>query len=174
MRIRLGLLALPLALCFSAAPVFAQEHPVLSPAEAVTQALESADAAREGVTVTVQGEAVGEALAAPGGRRWINLYGDGTALGVVVVARDAEAIPAFGEYRRRGATVRVTGILQHGCDEHGGDLDLHATSVTVVDAGEELPHAVRPAKFWLALAALGVALALWARYLQLRRRSFLT
>lgn len=174
MRIRLALLGFPLALCVLAAPAAALEPRVLTPAEAVTQALDSADAAGEGLTVTVQGEAVGEALSAPGGRRWVNLYGDGTALGVVVSAREAESIPAFGEYRQRGATVRVTGTMRHGCDEHGGDLDLHATSVTVLDGGEELPHAIHPSKLWLALAALAVALLLWTRYAQLRRRLYLT
>lgn len=174
MRIRLTLLGLLLTPCVLATPAAAQELRVLTPAEAVTQALDSADAAGGGVTVTVEGEAVGEALAAPGGRRWVNLFGDGTALGVVVSVRDAESIPAFGEYRQRGATVRVTGSMRHGCDEHGGDLDLHATSVAVLDAGEQLPHAVHPTKMWLALAALAVALLLWTRYVQLRRQLYLT
>lgn len=172
-RILLTRFALAVALCVLAAPASAQASEVLTPVEAVECALGSADAAEEGVSVTVQGEAVGEALSAPGARRWVNLYGDGTALGVVVSERDAESIPAFGEYRRRGATVRATGTLRLGCDEHGGDLDLHASSVVVLDTGEELPHAVHPAKLWLALAALALALLLWVRYRQLRRRSYL-
>ena len=173
-RIRLAFLMLMLAQGVAPASVLAQEADVLTPPEAVAVALDSADEAGDGVVVTVQGEAVGESLAAPDGLRWVNLLGDGTALGVVMSAREAAAIAAFGEYRQRGATVRVTGTLQRGCDEHGGDLDLHATSVVVLDVGKEIPHDVHPAKFWLALVALGVALVLWLRYLQLRRRLYLT
>ena len=173
MRIRLVLCAMLLWTCVAPASVLAQEAGVLTPPEAVAAALEFADE-EDGAEVTVQGEAIGEALVAPDGKRWVNLLGDGTALGVVMSAREADTIPAFGEYRQRGATVRVTGTLQRGCDEHGGDLDLHATSVVVLAGGEEIPHAVHPAKFWLALAALAGALLLWFRYLQLRRRSFLT
>lgn len=175
-HLRLVMLAmLALVLLHGAAPVSipAQESAVMTPTEAVSTALEFTDE-EDGAEVTVEGEAIGEALVAPGGHRWVNLLGDGTAIGVVMTARDAETITAFGEYRQRGAMVRVTGTLQRGCDEHGGDLDLHAASVAVLDGGEELPHAVHPAKMWLAFAALGVALLLWARYLQLRRRLYLT
>lgn len=169
----LALLVMVFASVGTPAPVLAQEPAALTPPEAVARALGFTDE-EDGAEVTVEGEAIGEALVAPDGDRWVNLLGEGTALGVVMPARDAAAIPAFGEYRQRGATVRVTGTLQRGCDDHGGDLDLHATSVAVLDSGEELPHAVHPAKLWLALAALGVGLLLWARYLQLRRRSYLT
>lgn len=173
MRIRLALFAMLLWACVAPAPVLAQETGVLTPPAAVAAAIEFTDE-EDGAEVTVQGEAIGEALVAPDGNRWVNLLGDGTALGVVMRARDADTIPTFGEYRQQGATVRVTGTLQRGCDEHGGDLDLHATSVVVLDGGEEIPRAVHPAKLWLALAALVGAFLLWFRYLQLRRRSFLT
>ncbi|MDZ4169272.1 MAG: hypothetical protein U1E26_06415 [Coriobacteriia bacterium] len=140
----------------------------LTPAEAVELGL-----AQDGVRVVVQGEAIGEALSAPRGKRWLNLLGGGVAIGVVVEAEDAAAIERFGEYRQRGATVLVGGTLNSACDEHGGDLDIHASKIEILDQGESVPHALHPLKGALAAAVGIVALVLLAQYRRLKRRTYL-
>lgn len=143
----------------------------LSPAQAVELAI-AAD--EEAVPAVVRGEALGEVLRAPGGRRWINILGEGVALGVVMDEDVADSVQRFGGYRQRGATLLVTGTLQRACSEHGGDLDMHATSVVVLDQGEEIPHAIHPAKLALAGVVLGLAGVLAVRYRHLRRRAQLS
>ncbi len=140
----------------------------VTPADAVRAGL-----AQDGAEMLVQGEAIGEALMAPGGKRWVNILGGGTAIGVVVEAEDARAIERFGEYGQRGSTLLVRGVVNSACDEHGGDLDMHATSVRVLDGGHATPHVVDPRRFVLAGSAAVSALILLLQYRRLRRRSYL-
>ncbi len=165
----LSLCLAALAVVFSPVDAVALDDRVLTPAAAVELAISSA---ADGMPVMIQGEAIGEALMAPGNMRWVNILGGGTAIGVVVDARTAESIPSFGEYRQRGATVLVSGTLQSACDEHGGDLDVHATSFRIIDDGEAREHVIDPAKPVLAVGAIAVALALAWLYRRRRRRSF--
>lgn len=165
---RLIVTALCAALVLSVGTRAAGSPAVLTPAEAVALALES-----DGAPATVRGEALGEALTAPGGKRWVNIGREGTALGVVMTAEQAASVPQFGLYRQRGATLEVSGVLNSACDEHGGDLDLHADTVSVLDEGGAIADPLHPGKLWLAGASAAVSLALWARYRQLRRRRHL-
>jgi hypothetical protein len=159
--------AVALMVLLFASPVHAHASEPITPAQAVATAIED-----DGSEVVVEGEAIGEALRAPGGMRWVNVLGDGTALGVVMTAEDAAAIPAFGAYRQRGAALRIEGRLNSACDEHGGDLDLHAERVTVLDDGAEIPHRIHPAKLLLAGASLLATMLLIALYRLHRSRSF--
>lgn len=165
---RLVVIALCAALVLSVATRAVAAPAPLTPAEAVALALES-----DGAPATVHGEALGEALAAPGGKRWVNIGREGTAIGVVMTAEQAAEVPRFGLYRQRGATLEVSGVLNSACDEHGGDLDLHADTVSVLDEGGAIVDPLHPGKLWLAGASATIALALWARYRQLRRRRHL-
>lgn len=165
---RLVVTALCAALMLSVATQAVATTAVLTPAEAVALALES-----ERTPAVVAGEALGEALTAPGGRRWVNIGRSGTALGVVMTAEQAAAVPRFGRYRQRGAALEVSGVLNAACSEHGGDLDLHADTVSVLDEGGAIGDPLHPGKLWLVGLSAGVSLALWARYRQLRRRRHL-
>jgi hypothetical protein len=160
------LLSLWVAMLFAApSSVFAAEQG-LTPAEAVSSAVEL-----DGRVVVVEGEALGEALRAPDGMRWVNVLGGGTALGLVVTEKQAGAIPTFGAYRMRGATLRAEGVLNAACDVHGGDLDLHADTLEVLDEGEEIPHSIHPLKLVFIVPVLLGALLLGLRYRRLRKAS---
>lgn len=123
-----------------------------------------------GETVTFEGEAIGEALRAEGGHKWVNVLSGGTALGVVMTSEQVALIQRFGRYQSVGDTVEVTGVYNVGCDEHGGEIDVHATQVTVIEAGYHDPE---PPHLW----QLGVSVGLFAaatvtalRFRQARRR----
>lgn len=146
-------------------PVFAAEQ-VLTPAEAVSSAVDL-----DGREVVVEGEALGESLRAPDGMRWVNVLGGGTALGLVVTEEQAATIPSFGAYRMRGATIRAHGVLNAACDVHGGDLDLHADTLEVLDVGEEIPHSIHPLKLVFIVPVLLGVLLLGLRYRRLRKAS---
>ncbi len=99
--------------------------------------------ALDGGVVRVQGEAVGDKLAAGDGGVWVNILGSsGTSVGVYMSAEQAECISRLGDYNNTGTVVRVTGVYSVACHEHQGELDLHAQSVEVVDAGGAIEHVV--------------------------------
>jgi hypothetical protein len=112
----------------------------------------------DGERVTFEGEVVSEVLAGGDGHAWVNVLSDGTAIGVWLPVDLAEQIGQFGTWSRTGDVVRVTGVLNEGCDVHGGDLDVHAESLEVLSRGGEIE---RPIAIWkIAVGVLGIAVAL--------------
>lgn len=126
--------------------------------------------APSGQVVEFAGEAIGEPIRASEGEVWVNVLSGGLALGVVMRSADAEAISHFGRYQRVGDTVRVTGVYNVGCDTHGGDVDVHAMDVDILDVGHSTPDA--PAVWQLGVAAglFAVGAVSLVRYAQARRR----
>jgi len=110
----------------------------------------------DGSTVAFVGEAIGEALRESEDRVWVNVLG-GSAIGVVVDRSMAAAIGTWGDYHSSGDTVHVTGIFHIACDEHGGDMDVHATALKVIDAGFAREHPVNWVKGLIGLAGLALA-----------------
>ncbi len=118
----------------------------------------------DGQQVVFEGEAIGEALRADEDSVWVNVLASGAAIGVWMPREMARPIERWGGYRQTGDTVRVTGVVNLACDRHGGDLDVHATSLEVVERGTKRAETVRlrdglvgAAGFALAAAALAVA-----------------
>ena len=109
-----------------------------------------------GQLVVFTGEAIGEPLRAPGGKVWVNVLG-GSAIGVVADRSMADEVGTWGDYHNAGDTVHVTGTFNVACDEHGGDMDVHATALKVIDAGFPRAHPVDLRKGLIGLAGLVVA-----------------
>lgn len=110
----------------------------------------------DGQLVVFTGEAIGEALRAPGGKVWVNVLG-GSAIGVVVDRGLADAVGTWGDYHNAGDNVHVTGTFNVACDEHGGDMDVHATALKVIEAGFPRAHPIDWRKGLVGLAGLVVA-----------------
>jgi hypothetical protein len=111
---------------------------------------ELVEGAREwdGITVTFTGEAIGEALRR-GGLAWIHLHVDSD-----------------------GDVVEVVGVFNAACPEHGGDMDIHASTLRIVRPGHRVPHVVSRSRILGAGAmALATALAFGAWLLVRRRRA---
>ncbi|TDB36898.1 MAG: hypothetical protein D9V44_10335 [Actinobacteria bacterium] len=122
----------------------------------------------DGMKVTLHGEAIGELLLTSDDGAWLSVLSDGTALGVHLPRDIAEPVTRFGDYETTGDEVRVTGEFRQACDEHGGDMDIHATSLEVVATGTSRQHPVMMWKAGLAVVAFGVAGA-GTRYSRRRR-----
>ena len=146
----------------------ALESSVMSPADVV-----EIDRARDGGRVTVEGEAVGEHLRAMGGGRWVNILGDETGLGIWVTDEMAEEITYFGDYKNDGDILRFTGTVNIACTEHGGEFDVHATSMRVIEVGAPREHEVQPIKGVIGFAGIVVAAFLWRLYGRRRDRRML-
>lgn len=130
--------------------------------------LTGARSPEDGALVVFEGEAIGEAINESADGVWVNVLAEGAAIGVVVSREQAERIGSFGEYRRVGDAVRVTGRFERACDEHGGDRDVHAETLEVTREGGPTEH---PIHWWkgavgIAAAALG---ALQVRHARTRR-----
>jgi len=125
----------------------------------------------DGKSVVFEGEAVGE-LMRRGEYGWLHLNDDaygkaaldldevglsGFNSGMPVWApySEASAASTFGDYKHRGDTVRVSGTFNAACAQHGGDTDIHADLVQVVEIGTPIDHEIPAGKM---IAAIVLAL----------------
>jgi len=115
----------------------------------------------DGKTITIQAEAIGEVLER-GEYAWININDKSNAIGVFVPIAEAKKITFFGDYAHTGDTVIITGIMHNACNEHGGELDIHAETITIVRLGSVTTRSVSTVK----IASFGL-LALLAALLGL-------
>jgi hypothetical protein len=130
----------------------------------------------DGASVRFTGEAIGEAMKR-GDMAWLHLNDDayylknveeGAHLGgynmgmpVWLPAGKTAAIEHFGDYKHEGDVVTVSGTFNAACAEHGGDMDIHATTLEVVLAGREVVDPIHPNKIVWAVVLSVLALALY-------------
>lgn len=125
-----------------------------------------------GLDVTMEGEAILAALRSDDGHVFVNLLQDDTAVGVWMPREQADRIDGFGRYGRSGTFLRVEGVVNVACAQHGGDLDVHAARVEVVSPSREAGLVlVPPSRIALAVGVVAAAGIEWGLYRRLRRRS---
>ncbi len=107
-------------------------------------------------TVTVEGEAIGEVLER-GEYAWVNISDGTNAIGIWMKAEAASKISRFGDYKNIGDTIRITGVFSNNCTEHGGDIDIHCSSMSVVKEGYAVNYAVSQTKTVAAVVLLCLA-----------------
>lgn len=157
-------------LAFVLAPSFAPAAPpttdFTNPNEVGSADLVEAPSKFDGSSLTFTGEAIGDAMER-GDMAWLHLNDDpymyanveeGTPLQgynsgmpVWVSAELAGMVKTFGDYRYEGDVVEVYGTFNAACPSHGGDMDIHASRLTVVESGHRADDPVHPWKIWLAL-----------------------
>jgi hypothetical protein len=125
-----------------------------------------------GKAVTFHGEAVGEVMVR-GDYAWIHLNDDaymiknveeGAKLGgynsgmaVWLPAALTNRIDTYGDYQHEGSIVEIRGTFNGACKEHGGDMDIHATSLEVMVPGHPVADPIPPWKAVLAVVLAAVA-----------------
>ena len=127
----------------------------------------------DGVLVELTGEAVGDILNGDDSEhKWVNLSFEGSTIGVYMSAEDARKVTNLGAYATTGTVLEVQGVYHVACqDGHDGELDVHATTVTVKSAGgKREPDRVDPLLLVLGITAVALGVALHALHLHLRRR----
>ena len=105
----------------------------------------------DGTTVVFEGEVIGDILSR-GEYAWLAVYDGSNTIGVYVTAEQTKQISVVGGYGKRGDTVSVQGVFHRACAEHGGDLDIHASSVTVLSVGARVPMPISRLVTTLAIA----------------------
>jgi hypothetical protein len=124
----------------------------------------------DGKLVRITGEAIGEALRADRDHHWVNVLEGGTAVGVVVSGIQAGKVDGFGVYGTRGSIVEVVGTFNIACEEHEGDLDVHARTLRVLNSSEPIANPVKPWKPLVAAGTVASGLAALAAVRAVRRR----
>ncbi len=128
----------------------------------------------DGEEVIFRGEAVGDVLRR-GEFAWVmvnddhystralhesgELRGGNSGVGVWMPAEEAEKIGRLGRHGSLGDYIEVRGTFHADCAEHGGDFDIHAYAVRVLEAGWEVDTSPSTWKYLGLLAAALFALA---------------
>jgi len=90
----------------------------------------------DGKEVIYTGEVIGDIMRR-GDNCWINVSDGNNAIGIWLPLKETEMIKYTGQYRYRGDIVKVKGIFNRACSEHGGDLDIHTDSLEILESGYE-------------------------------------
>lgn len=121
-------MAILAALIFIACPMpgFAQN---ISSAELIEKAKDL-----DGSRVTYKGEAV-TAVMKRGAYSWVSVNDGSNAVGVWGENSIVEEIGFIGDYKYKGDTIEVVGIFNRACSAHGGELDIHAEKIVILERG---------------------------------------
>lgn len=99
----------------------------------------------DGKNITVQGEALGEAMER-GEHAWVNISDPTNVMGIWMNIEDAKKIKFFGDYKHKGDIIKVSGVFHRACSEHGGDMDIHGTAVEIVEQGHLVKEEIETRK----------------------------
>jgi len=138
-----------------------------------------------GRIITFTGEAIGEAMDR-GKMAWIHLNDDaymwknieeGAQLGgyngghaVWVLTDLAKKIRFFGDFKHEGDVVKIVGTFNAACSQHGGDMDIHASTLENVRVGHSVHHIINTPRAMIAGVFLILALILYRFRIIIRRR----
>lgn len=138
-----------------------------------------------GHVITFKGEAIGEAMVR-GKMAWIHLNDDaymwknieeGAQLGgynsghaVWAPANLAMKIRFFGDFKHEGDVVKIVGTFNAACPQHGGDMDIHASTLQIVRVGHPVHHVINTSRAIIAGVLLVLALILYRFRIVIRSR----
>ncbi|MEL7606744.1 DNA-binding protein [Sedimentibacter saalensis] len=120
--------------------------------------------------VTVSGEAVGEAMNR-GKHSWININDGTNAIGIWMSSSDAQRVKYFGNYKYKGDVLKVSGIFNRTCKEHGGESDIHGASMEVEKTGHVENELISATKITVAALSAVLAASLMTLFLLETRHS---
>jgi hypothetical protein len=108
-----------------------------------------------GNMVVYKGEVIGDIMVR-GEYAWINVNDGKNAIGIWIKKELIKDILYTGSYKAKGDLVEITGKFNRSCVEHGGDLDIHAQSITKISSGNKTPHSVNKEETNLILFLSGI------------------
>ena len=153
-------LILSLSLTLVGFPVLAADNSVT-----VNELIENS-ADYNGKSVSITGEAIGECLER-GNNAWVNISDGSNAIGIWMTKEESAMITYYGDYKYTGDTLVITGIFYEGCKEHGGEPDIHCSTLIISHTGEMKSEKIPAVKMILAAGFASLALILYITYRQI-------
>lgn len=117
----------------------------------------------DGKTVTYGGEAV-TAVMKRAEFGWVNINDGDNAIGVWCNASLLDPVKFLGNYKAKGDTLEIVGVFNRACQEHGGDLDIHADTVLVKKEGHAIHEIINIKKIRLVLILFFATIAIVAAF----------
>jgi hypothetical protein len=114
----------------------------------------------DGKPVVYKGEAIGDIMVR-GENAWINVNDGTIAIGIWIRKELIKDIVYTGSYKVKGDLVEITGKFNRACIEHGGDLDIHAQSLTKLSSGSKIFHLLNSRALNFALGLSGIIGLVW-------------
>ncbi len=125
----------------------------------------------DGMTVEYAGELIGSVLRR-GDHAWLNIKDADTAIGIWAPVVMVANIRNAGSYRAYGDVIKVTGVFNRACVQHGGGLDIHAREIILLKSGGLLREYISTKKVFALICLLGVLTCLLTIHiLQKRQKS---
>lgn len=118
--------------------------------------------------IVIQAEVILEVLER-GDYAWLNVNDGTNAIGVYLPIEMTQELDVFGDYSHKGDIVLIEGVFSRNCDEHGGEIDIHATSLTIVQEGYEIDHEVSVWKFAIAVISFSLSIIVLLVYRNKRK-----
>lgn len=117
--------------------------------------------------ITLKGEAIGECMNR-GKYSWVNISDGSTAMGIWIKDEQAQIIKNFGKYGHKGDIVKINGTFNRACKDknHGGDMDIHASSVEIIEAGGSVTIPISNSKKIMATILTLITLSLGFLYIK--------
>lgn len=109
-------------------------------------------------TVLYKGEAV-TAIMDRGEHSWVNVNDGQNAIGIWCEKRQLGGVKFLGDYKNRGDMLEIEGVFNRACPLHGGELDIHAYRIRVLEPGSKVSERVDRHKLRLAVALFLTTLA---------------
>lgn len=111
--------------------------------------------------IIIKGEAIGESMKR-GSYTWINISDGTLPFGIWMKNEDAGKVKVFGDYHYKGDVIEVRGTFNRACKQHGGDMDIHADSVVVVEEGKVIDHGLNYRKLNISIGITALTILLGA------------
>lgn len=117
----------------------------------------------DGNEITYTGEVIGDVMVR-GNFAWINVNDGKNAIGIWLRTELAKEISHSGSYKQKGDIVEIKGKFHRSCVLHGGDLDIHADSLQILERGRNVDEVISNRKVAVAIIFLIICLTLTIIY----------
>ncbi len=163
MKIRLSVIIFSVLLLFASFNSAHSQEEVVNSRTLINNAK-----AYDGKIIIYKGEAIGD-LMRRGRFSWVNAWDGENAIGIWSPLSLVGAINYTGGYKSKGDIIEVSGIFNRACQQHNGDMDIHAHSLRIIEQGRVITQEIDSVKKKQALIFLGVLLLSWISMLLIRK-----
>lgn len=112
-------------------------------------------------TVIIEAEVILEVLER-GDMAWLNVNDGTNAIGVYLPIKMTEELDSFGDHQNQGDRVRIEAVFYRNCPEHGGEMDLHAINLSIIEEGFVMERPISTWKFSFAIVGFTLSMfSLW-------------